>query len=426
MSDYERNHDLPTSPVQKSGDERSLTTWKTVPAPPAKRRFPWVPMTMAFVLGLLVMAGIGLWMNNAEFFKVKDTSEPMGETVQEPLLPTDDSSAAPVVYPNNIAAIVEQAGPAVVKIDTKVTSQQVRPSNPFFNDPFFRYFFGDSERSERVEEGMGSGFIISEDGTILTNQHVVGGASEIMVTVVGYDEPFKAEVIGEDFDLDLAVIKIDAPKPLPTLKLGDSEKVRVGEWVIAIGNPYGLDHTVTVGVVSAKGRPVNIPTDEGMRRYKNLMQTDTAINPGNSGGPLLNLKGEVIGINTAINANAQGIGFVIPTSTIQPVLDELIKKGKVARPFLGVSVQDVTEELAEYFGLKEAAGAIVTDVVEGSPAAKAGLRRGDVILSMDEQSVKNAEDLVNLVQSKKIGDKAVLLVARNGETRFVQVTIGER
>jgi len=156
------------------------------------------------------------------------------------------------------------------------------------------------------------------------------------------------------------------------------------------------------------------------------MQTDTAINPGNSGGPLLNLKGEVIGINTAINANAQGIGFVIPTSTIQPVLDQLIQKGKVTRPYLGVNVQDVTEDLAEYFGLKEAKGAIVTDVVEGSPADKAGLRRGDVILSVDDQEVTDADTLVSLIQSKKIGDKAVLLVSRNGQTQFIQVTIGER
>ncbi len=429
MTDFENKSDERMSqpaPWQESGEERPVTTWKTVPAPPSRRRFPWGALTLAFVLGLLLMAGIGLWLDNAKFFQARDANEPMNEAETQPLPSTDSPLVMPVVYPNDIASIVEKAGPAVVKIDTKVTSQQAVPLNPFFNDPFFRHFFGDTERSERVEEGMGSGFIISEDGYILTNQHVVGGASEILVTVVGYDDPFRAELVGEDFDLDLAVIKIDAPKPLPTLKLGDSEKVRVGEWVIAIGNPYGLDHTVTVGVVSAKGRPVNIPTSEGVRRYKNLMQTDTAINPGNSGGPLLNLQGEVIGINTAINANAQGIGFVIPTSTIQPVLEQLIQKGKVTRPFLGVSVQDVTEELAEYFGLKEATGAIITDVVDGSPAAKAGLRRGDVILSIDEEPVENAEDLVNMIQSKKIGDKSVLLVARNGETRFVQVTIGER
>lgn len=423
MSDFEKKPDE-LLPAERP-EERPVTTWKTIPAPPPKRRFPWGALVLAFVLGLVLMAGIGMWLDHAEFFQAKD-AEPMDETAEEPLTAADDGDDMPVVYPNNIAAIVEKAGPAVVKIDTKVTSQQVTPFNPFFNDPFYRHFFGDSEQRERVEQGMGSGFIISEDGYILTNQHVVSGASEIMVTVVGYDEPFRAELVGEDFDLDLAVIKIDAPKPLPTLKLGDSEKVRVGEWVIAIGNPYGLDHTVTVGVVSAKGRPVNIPTEEGMRRYKNLMQTDTAINPGNSGGPLLNLKGEVIGINTAINANAQGIGFVIPTSTIQPVLDQLIQKGKVTRPYLGVNVQDVTEDLAEYFGLKEAKGAIVTDVVEGSPADKAGLRRGDVILSVDDQEVTDADTLVSLIQSKKIGDKAVLLVSRNGQTQFVQVTIGER
>ncbi len=430
MSDFEQRPEerLPkeVSLHEKGTVEPAGSTWRTIPAPRTRRRFPWFPVLLSFVLGVVLMAGIVMGIDNAQFFAAKEP-EKQGTDTTRPFQTTEDPSSMPVVYPNQISEIVDQAGPAVVKIDTKVTMEQSQPLNPFFNDPFFRQFFGDTgPGQQRVQEGMGSGFIISEDGYILTNQHVVSGASEILVTVVGYEEPFKAELVGEDFDLDLAVIKIKAPKPLPTLKMGNSDQVKVGEWVIAIGNPYGLDHTVTVGVVSAKGRPVNIPTDQGMRRYKNLMQTDTAINPGNSGGPLLNLKGEVIGINTAINANAQGIGFVIPTTTIQPVLDELIEKGKVVRPFLGVSVQDVTPELAEYFGLKEAAGAIVTDVVQGSPAEKAGLKRGDVILSIDDQSVKDAEDLVNQIQSKKVGEKLVLLLSRDGQTQYVQVTISER
>jgi Do/DeqQ family serine protease len=429
MSDFDRKPEeslANQASMREGGAVEPASTWRTVPAPRSKRRFPWVPVLLAFVFGVVLVSGVVMWIGNAQFFAAKEPGEQETNLSQAPQA-TEEPTSMPVVYPNHIADIVDKAGPAVVKIDTKVTTEQSQPLNPFFNDPFFRQFFGDTgPGQQRVQEGMGSGFIISEDGYILTNQHVVSGASEILVTVVGYEEPFKAQLVGEDFDLDLAVIKIKAPKPLPTLKMGDSDKVKVGEWVIAIGNPYGLDHTVTVGVVSAKGRPVNIPTEQGMRRYKNLMQTDTAINPGNSGGPLLNLNGEVIGINTAINANAQGIGFVIPTSTIRPVLDELIEKGKVIRPFLGVTVQDVTQELAEYFNLKEAAGAIVTDVVPGSPADQAGLRRGDVILSIDERPVKNAEDLVNQIQSKKVGAKSVLLLSREGQTMYVQVTIREK
>jgi S1-C subfamily serine protease len=225
--------------------------------------------------------------------------------------------------PDVIADIVSNAGPAVVKVDVYKTVNGTA-FDPFFNDPFFRQFFGSPfnlpQPVKRREHGLGSGFIITPDGYILTNEHVIDGADRIEVTIAGRDRPLPAKVVGSDYDLDLAVLKVNAGGDLPTLSLGDSDQVRVGNWVVAIGNPYGLDHTVTVGVVSAKSRPVQVEN----RSYKDLLQTDAAINPGNSGGPLLNLAGEVIGINTAVAAKAQGIGFAIPINTVKSVLPELM------------------------------------------------------------------------------------------------------
>lgn len=324
----------------------------------------------------------------------------------------------------DITQIVKKAGPAVVNINTITKTESVR-YNPFFDDPFFREFFGRDfgfDLGPRVSRGLGTGFIFRKDGYILTNEHVIHGAQEIKVTVAGYDQDFKAEVIGSDYELDLAVIKIDAPDDLPVLKLGESEDAQVGEWVIAIGNPYGLDHTVTVGVLSAKGRPVEIQD----RVYKDLLQTDAAINPGNSGGPLLNLKGEVIGINTAINAAAQGIGFAIPSSTVKEVLEELISKGKVVRPWMGVILQEVTKDLAEILEYEGTEGAVISYVAPEGPADKAGLRRGDIIIEIDKKSIKTPDDVVNIIKNSQVGRKHVLLVHSRGVTKYVTVTLEEK
>ena len=327
------------------------------------------------------------------------------------------------VGPDTIANIVDKAGTAVVKISTTVTVNVRRQNDPFFNDPFFRQFFGPgfSEPRQRQETGLGSGFIISEDGYIVTNEHVIDGAEQITVTMKGSDEPFKATLVGADFDLDLAILKIKSSKPLPVLQMGDSEQIKVGNWVIAIGNPYGLDHTVTIGVISAKGRPVNID----QRQYKNLLQTDASINPGNSGGPLLNLAGEVVGINTAINAEAQGIGFAIPTSTVKSVLDELIQKGKVVHPWMGVQPQAITEESAGYFGLKNTEGALVVGVLRDSPAQKASLLQGDIILEIDGQKIKTVDDLIDIVKRAKVGQTLKLLVHREKDF-YVNITVNEK
>jgi len=308
----------------------------------------------------------------------------------------------------------------VVRIDT--VTETPAAGTPF-NDPFFRQFFGDQFNSgPQVQRALGSGFIISSDGYILTNQHVVDGAKQVKVTIAGFDKPLSARVVGADSSLDLAILKIDAGKPLPYLALGDANQVRVGDWAIAIGNPDGLDHTVTVGVISAKGRPIDVQN----RHYENLLQTDASINPGNSGGPLLNLNGEVIGINTAVNAGAQGIGFAIPSSTAQPVLKDLMTKGKITRPWLGVALQQVTPDVADILGLQNQEGAVVAQVVNGSPAARAGLQKYDVILQMDGQPVKDPNDLVAKVQTMKVGQQVQLQVFRRGQTLNINLVLAEK
>ncbi|ADG81516.1 S1C family serine protease [Thermincola potens] len=337
--------------------------------------------------------------------------------------PNENKSPAITIGPTTISATVKEVSPAVVNIETEVVNQNGLQDNPFFNDPFFREFFGSQfDLTPRTEKGLGTGFIIKPDGYILTNEHVIRNAQKIKVKIQGMQTPLDARVIGADEELDLALIKVNPKGALPTLKLGDSDRIQVGDWVIAIGNPYGLDHTVTVGVISAKGRPVNISGKE----YKNLLQTDAAINPGNSGGPLLNTGGEVIGINTAVNASAQGIGFAIPSATVKQVLDQLITKGKVVHPYLGVYLQTLDKELADYFGAPGTDGAVIADVTPGSPADSAGLQRGDIILEINKTKIRNADEVVDLVKKSKVGDKLVMRVFRNGHSSFVTVTVGEK
>ncbi len=320
---------------------------------------------------------------------------------------------------NIIADVVEEYGGGVVNIETKVVT---RPSdNPLFNDPFFRQFFGGGGEREYVQSGLGTGFVISEDGYIVTNQHVIENATEISVIMAGSEEPYPAEVIGEDHDLDLAVIKIEAKERLKPLKLGNSSDIRVGEWVTAIGNPYGLDHTVTVGVISAVGRPITI----GDRTYKDLIQTDAAINPGNSGGPLINLDGEVVGINTAVSAQAQGIGFAISINTAKDVLNELITKGKVVRPYMGISMQNLTEEAAGLLGI-EPKGVLIATVVDGTPAAAAGLRQYDVIVQMDDQEITDISDLQDYLATRHAGDTVMLHVIRERQETELSIILGEK
>jgi serine protease Do len=330
-------------------------------------------------------------------------------------------------FPRSFSDIAAKVSPAVVNISTTTTVRV--PGSPFRHffgpgerDPFgdfFHRFFGDIPDREMKQQSLGSGFIIDRDGYIITNNHVVEGADEIKVKLADGRE-FKAKVIGRDPKTDLALIKISSLfKNLPVLMLGDSDKIRVGDWVIAVGNPFGLEHTVTQGIISATGRVI------GSGPYDNFLQTDAPINPGNSGGPLVNLKGEVIGINAAIIASGQGIGFAIPSNMAKSVISQIREKGKVVRGWIGVSVQTITPEMAQAFGLKEAKGALVAEVVPGGPAEEAGIKRGDVIISFNGRTINRMSDLPFTVAETPVGKTAEIKVVRDKKEQTLNIKIAE-
>ena len=336
-------------------------------------------------------------------------------------------TAAPVLAAQapDFATLAEQLKPAVVNIST---AKSLKPRSPAYHGPqqpgqdlfeeFFERFFRDMPQSPRKERSLGTGFIISDDGYILTNEHVVDSADEIKVKLSD-GRIFSGKVRGLDPKLDLALIKIDAGKQLPVARLGDSDKLRIGEWVMAIGNPFGLEQTVTVGIVSAKGRVI------GAGPYDDFIQTDASINPGNSGGPLFNVNGEVVGINTAIVAGGQGIGFAIPVNMAKQIVQQLRDEGKVTRGWLGVVVQPLSEELAQSFGLDRPRGALVSEVVKDSPAERAGIKRGDVILSFDGQAIDERNDLPKVVATTPVGKAVKVVVFRDGRERELKVEIGK-
>ena len=322
-------------------------------------------------------------------------------------------------------AFSEVAGavsPAVVNIST--TKVVRRDASPFFDDPFFDFFnpFREFKTPKKwKEQSLGSGVIVSADGYIITNNHVIEQADEIRVTLLD-KRSFKARIIGADPKTDVAVVKVDA-KNLPTIHWGDSDKLQVGEFVLAIGNPFGLSHTVTMGIISAVGR-----ANVGIADYEDFIQTDAAINPGNSGGPLVNIKGELIGINTAIFSKSggyQGIGFAVPCNMVRLVMDQLEKKGKVTRGWLGVTIQELTPELSQKFGLRSSEGALVGDVAKGSPAEKAGIKRGDIILEFNGKRVKDVGNLRNMVAQSKVGSEISLIILRGDKQYPLNVIIAE-
>jgi len=331
--------------------------------------------------------------------------------------------------------VAEKVTPAVVNISS--TKKMAREGmggdlEPFFRDHPFRDFFGDEffkkfkkdpgQGREFKMHGMGSGLIVTPDGIILTNAHVVKDADEITVTLSD-KRSHMAKVIGIDPESDVAVIKIDA-KGLPIAKFGNSDKLRVGEIVMAIGNPFGLNQTVTSGIVSAKGR-----SNMGIIGYEHFIQTDAAINPGNSGGPLVNIEGEVIGLNTAIASRSggyQGIGFAIPSNAAKLIMDELISRGSVRRGLLGVKIQDVTEDLAKSFGLEDTSGALVSQVIPGTPAETAGVKSGDIIVKFNGVKVGGASELKNMVGKERPDSTATLTIIRNKKTMDLTVKVGER
>lgn len=344
----------------------------------------------------------------------------------EPATAAVAQSAAAMSLPD-MSAIVARNGPAVVNISVSGT-RKVAAGSPEIpgldrNDPFYEFFrrFGSpQQQGEAPVHGQGSGFIISADGTLLTNAHVVDGADEVTVKLTDKRE-FKAKVLGLDKASDVAVLKIDA-KNLPVLKAGSASNVRVGEWVLAIGSPFGFENSASAGIVSAKSR--SLPDGN----YVPFLQTDVAVNPGNSGGPLFNMAGEVIGINSQIYSRSggyQGLSFAIPIDVAMNVEQQLVTHGKVSRGRLGVAIQEINQSLAESFGLKKPAGALVSSVEKGSPAAKAGIEPGDVILGINGKEVVNSSELPAIVAAIPPGDAASLQVWRKGSARQIDVQVGK-
>ena len=328
----------------------------------------------------------------------------------------------------NAVAVSESFAPAAQKVIPSVvnvfTQQKVRtPAHPALQDPIFRYFFGDrlDERPREVSN-LGSGVIVSANGYILTNQHVVEAADEIQVALAN-GQTLPARVVGADPETDLAVLKIDA-SDLPAITLAQLDSLNVGDWVLAVGNPFGVGQTVTAGIVSALGR-----THLGINTFENFIQTDAAINPGNSGGALVDVAGHLVGINSAIysrTGGSQGIGFAIPVSIARQVMEQIIKSGSVTRGWVGVEVQDITPELAESFNLKNVDGALIAGVLKGGPADAGGIRPGDILLAVNGNKVSNSASLLNLIAALKPGDVARLTVARKQQSLDLKIQVGRR
>ncbi|NEQ22063.1 MAG: PDZ domain-containing protein [Microcoleus sp. SIO2G3] len=381
-------------------------------------------------LTLLGLGG-GAGVLGSRYLMAEQSVERPPEAVPAVLQPSNaqPSGRPPEANLNFIAEAVDRVGPAVVRIDS--ARQVARDVPEAFKNPFFRRFFGEEmpqPPEERVERGTGSGFILSADGRMVTNAHVVAGADRVKVTLKD-GRTFDGKVVGVDSVTDVAVVKIEATG-LPTVRMGKSETLIPGEWAIAIGNPLGLDNTVTVGIISALDRSssqVGVP-----EKRVSFIQTDAAINPGNSGGPLLNARGEVIGINTAIRAGAQGLGFAIPVETAQRIADQLFTKGRVEHPYLGIRMATLTPDLRKEinedkdfdFEVTQDTGVLIIGVARNSPAQKAGLQPGDIIRKVAGQPVKSAGEVQKQVESSQVGGALEVEVARQGRVQAFQVRPG--
>ncbi len=345
-------------------------------------------------------------------------ADPEQASFEAPVAPAGAGAPLPMA-PMSFAPLVEAASPAVVSVYVK---QTVSLSEQHMGIPGFPFFFGPGQEQmpeEFERQGSGSGFVISEDGYILTNNHVVEDASELRVAMADGSE-LVAELVGTDPEIDVALIKVEPKAPLPALSLGSSDGLRVGDWVVAIGNPLDYTHTVTAGIVSAKGRVLGATT------YDDFIQTDASINPGKSGGPLLNTSGEVVGINTAVSRFGQGIAFSVPIDMVKELIDDLKEHGRVARGWLGISMQPVDADLAAALGIEEPTGALVAMVHQDTPAESAGLRAGDLIMTLNGETIGDSNDLLHAVGSHRPGEEVALSVMRNGKTKTIPVTLGER
>lgn len=374
-------------------------------------------MKKKFIIGTIVLLSVFL-LGGISFYMLGKITAP--SRTHLPFTPRVPSQI--IETSKAFSEIVSSVSPAVVNIST--TKVVKRDAPPFLEDPFFDFFnpfreFGLPKKWK--EQSLGSGVIVSADGYIVTNNHVVEQADEIRVIL--FDKrSFRGKVVGADPKTDIAIVKIDA-KALPTAQWGDSDKLQVGEFVLTIGNPFGLSHTVTMGIISAVGR-----ANVGIADYEDFIQTDAAINPGNSGGPLVNIKGELIGINTAIFSKSggyQGIGFAVPSNMVRLVMDQLVKQGKVTRGWLGVTIQELTPEISQKFGLKNSKGALVGDIAKGSPAEKAGMMRGDIILKFNGKEVKDVGSLRNMVAQSKVGTQVSIKILRGGREYNLNALIVE-
>jgi serine protease Do len=381
-----------------------------------RRWIATVVVLVAFAGGALLSQGFRNWADHTVF-----------GSPREPIMIAQN--AMPVSlgnFANGFSAVIKPALPAVVNIRTsKLVKPQANQMSPF-NDPMFRQFFGDQfgggkPHAER-EQALGSGVIVTSDGIILTNNHVIDGASDIKVQLSDKRE-FQAKLVGADPKSDVAVLKIQA-KDLPTLPVGDSKQLQVGDLIFAIGDPFGIGETATMGIVSATGRG-----QLGIEDYENFIQTDAAINPGNSGGAMIDIHGNLVGVNTAILSHGsggnEGVGFAIPMSMVKPVMDQILEHGKVVRGYLGVYIQDVTSEIAKAFNYNQTGGALVGDVTPNTPGARAGLKKGDVIVKLDGQPVSSANDLRLNISQMAPGTNVKLEVWRDGKVQDFNVTLGE-
>ena len=378
-----------------------------------------VVVVAAFAGGALLSQGFRDWAGHAVFGASR---EPI--TIAQNALPVSLGNFA-----NGFSAVIKPALPAVVNIRTsKIVKPQANQMSPMFNDPMFRQFFGDQfgqggkPHAER-EQALGSGVIITPDGTILTNNHVIDGATDIKVQLSDKRE-FVAKLVGADPKSDVAVLKIEG-KDLPTLPLGDSTQLNVGDLIFAIGDPFGVGETATMGIVSATGR-----SRLGIEDYENFIQTDAAINPGNSGGAMIDIHGNLVGINTAILSHGgsggnEGVGFAIPMSMAKPVMDQILAHGKVIRGYLGVHIQDFSPELAKSFNFNQSGGVLIGDVSANTPAANAGLKKGDVIVKLNGQAESDSNDLRNTISQMSPGTQVKLDIWRDGKVQPFTVTLGE-
>jgi len=379
--------------------------------------------TMAFIVlvTLVVGAGLGTWGAGAvDQVKPSAPGALPFTTLPSGTQPRVIPAALPVPS-GSFAQVAESVGPAVVNINTVTRVSGRTPVEEFFGDEFFKRFFGDAPERQQVQRSLGSGVIVDPSGIVLTNAHVVERATEIEVATAD-GKKHKAKVMGADRKTDLAVLKLQGGGPYPAATLGDSDKLKVGDWVLAIGSPFGLQQTVTAGIISAKGRSI------GQGPFDDFLQTDAAINPGNSGGPLVNMSGEVVGINSAILSRSGGnvgIGFSIPVNMAKRIYTELHAKGKVTRGWLGVSIQPLTPELARGFGLKEPKGVLISDVVQDSPADRAGIAAGDIVTEFDKKKVETPQDLQKGVALTPPGKGVPLKVWRDKGEKTLEIKIGE-